>query len=95
MSNFSTCAIIWVHPKVVSQYINQFSINFHIEISNDTIKSLNCVMNKLVFNYPLWLASKFTYSFIAVEFCYLKKCRFPFLHVKTAHEYFRNIFIGP
>ena len=53
MSTFSTPSLIWVHPKVEANYINQIFVSFLIEIAHETIQYLNFVMDQLVLKIPV------------------------------------------
>ena len=80
-----------MYPKVVSLLAQPISFNFHIEISDDTIQSLNYVVDQLSSKLFSRLLNIFIYSFISMDFpCFVKKCKFSFLHLKIALNVLRS-----
>ena len=73
ISTFSMRALIWVYHKVVSQFLYHYFNKFHIEIGDDTIQYLNCVLGQIFFKHFLQLFSIFTYSYVAIYIWYFSK----------------------
>ena len=71
--HFSTRALIWVHPKVVSKLSQSFSLNVHIETTYDIINSFNCVVRQLFLKMFITLLSKLTKMFVSINFLVLSK----------------------
>ena len=76
--------------KLCINFLNQFSVYFHILKMHYIIQSLNCVVHKKYFQNILQLLIKFTHSFVAIElltFCKNAKMQKTYFIARESSHY--------